>query len=201
MRAVFGAGVVLVLLLALAIRLTRHVGVVPVASAVRVTYQSFQNYWDTGLAESVVAAGSGTRTFVLHPPREATFVITNSSSSYVRIWAPQRIEFKNPPQTIEVVPAGQGVLPPHGALQMPVPLTGREQGTWRLLVPTSDYTLVVKADAWLGSEPITGFLNRRLQMHPQWIATEWLLELPARPARPPAGHELDRTREVITGAK
>jgi hypothetical protein len=189
------AGVVLVV--GAAIFAGRFAVTCPTSVSVQVTYQNYQDYWDGGLTEAVVAAGSGTRRFVLHPPREARFLVTNGLAGPIRLWAPPRIQFKDPPRTVEIVPACEAVLPPHRAMQIPFALTGSERGPWRVLIPVSDYRLVTQADACLGSEAITKFLESRLRRKPHWIASAWNNELPQRALKPPAGHDLDRVRQVI----
>jgi hypothetical protein len=160
-------------------------------AGVKISFRGYEDYWGTD--HPVLNAGSPE---ILHWPREARFMLKNRIDGVVGLWAGSRLEFKQPPGIVDVVPRCQGALGPQGEMGMTVALSGAERGQWRILVPVSDFRLLAHVETWVGRGAVSDWIREHQKTSPHWIASDWVSELPQRSSMPPVEAERDGDHPV-----
>ena len=119
-------------------------------------------------------------------PRQVEFQVLSRRRTPIRVWGTYRVEFMAAKAMNQTV-ASDGVTLPRAdqATDIQIRLTGNERGTWRLVVPVSDYRIVDFLERWIGRGAVVKFADSLLQRSPRWVASKWMAQLPQRSPNPP----------------
>ena len=161
-------------------------------AGVKITFRGYQDYWET--KSSPPDAG---RPEMLHWPREVRFMVKNQMPGLIGIWPGARLESKPSAGIGNVVPGCQGVMAAQATMEMTFALTGAGRGQWRILIPISDLRLLLQVEKWIGDGAISDWIKQHQKNSPQWIASDWVNELPQRSSLPPVEAERDGNDQPV----